>query len=178
VFIAAPEGFVYIPNFLSPAEQGALLGELRALTFEHDVFRGQTMKRGWAQFGYNYVAASRTLEPAPPIPPFLQTVIEKASPYYPAGVEFSQCIVTHYPAGAGIGWHTDASCFGDWILGVSLASEARLQFRANGSQEVNFEVKAVPGSLYVMQGVARWNYQHQIIPVKTERYSLTFRTLA
>jgi hypothetical protein len=29
-----------------------------------------------------------------------------------------------------------------------------------------------------MQGVARWDYEHRLIPVKAERYSLTFRSVA
>jgi len=173
----APEDFEYIADFLSFNEQATLLDELRSLTYQHDVFRGQTMKRGWVQFGYNYVSIGRRLEAAPPIPPFLQTIIQKALPYCPNNTEFTQCIVTNYPVGAGIGWHTDASCFDDCILGISLASEARLQFKANGSKQVSFEVKAAPGSLYIMQGAARWNYEHQIIPVRAERYSLTFRSV-
>jgi alkylated DNA repair dioxygenase AlkB len=171
-------GFLYIPGFLSLTEQDCLLRQVRALPYERDVFRGKLMKRRWAQFGYNYVSIGQKLTPAPPIPPFLQRVIEKASPYYPTGINFSQCIVTHYPVRAGIGLHKDAPRFGDCILGVSLASPARLQFSPNHSKKVSFEVTASPGSLYVMQGEARWHYQHRLVPVKAERYSLTFRTIA
>jgi DNA oxidative demethylase len=170
-----PEGFLYIPDFLLLKEQAALLHELRSLIYKHDVFRGQKLKRGYAQFGYSYVSTGRKLEVAPMIPPFLQTLINKASPYYPNDIRFTQCIVTHYPSGAGIGWHTDAPQFGDYIIAVSLAGEARLQFRPNSSKEVTYEVKASPGSLYLLQDLVRWNYQHQVIPVKVERYSLTFR---
>ena len=173
-----PEGLLYKADFLSHPEQISLLHELRALPYEHDMFRGKLMKRRWAQFGYNYVSIGQKLTPAPPIPPFLQRVIEKASPYYPPAIEFSQLIVTHYPPEAGINWHSDAKCFGDVILGVSLASEARFQFRPKGETKASFEVTVVPGSLYVMQGVARWQYEHRLVPVKVERYSLTIRALA
>ena len=173
----APEGFVYIPDFLSPDEQDDLLHELRLLPYEQDEFRKQLMKRLWAQFGYNYVSTGQKLTPAPAIPPFLQRVIEKARPYYPPEVEFDQCIVTLYPENAGIGWHTDSKRFSDWILGVSLASPGRLQFRPNKTEKASFEVTVVPGSLYVMHGVARWDYQHRLVPVKAERFSLTFRTV-
>jgi alkylated DNA repair dioxygenase AlkB len=174
----APEGFVYIPDFLSPDEQESLLEILRTLSYEHDVFRTKTMKRAGAHFGYKYVAVGQRLEPAPPIPPYLQAVIDKAAPYYPSGIEFMQCIVQFYCKGSGIGWHSDAPPFGDCILGVSLASEARLRFRPKGAAHPSFEATAAPGSLYVMQGVARWDYEHQIMPVKKERFSLTFRTIA
>src|SRR5688500_16567353 len=146
-----PDGLLYRTDFLSDTEQDDLLSELRALTYTHDTFRKRLMKRGWAQFGYAYVSTGRKLTPAPPMPAFLQTVIEKASPYYPAGSEFDQLIVTHYPPGAGIGFHTDADKFGDVILGVSLASPARLRFSPGKSKVVSFELTATPCSLYVMQ---------------------------
>ncbi len=173
-----PEGLVYVEDFLSGAEQASLLSDLRALTYTHDTFRGKTMKRCWAQFGYEYVSIGQKLIPAPPMPGFLQAVIDKARPYYPRESRFEQCIVTKYKPGSGIGWHTDAPRFGDCILGVSLASPARLQFRPNKSAEVSFEVAAAPGSIYVLQGISRWQYQHRIVPVKAERYSLTFRSVA
>ena len=40
---AAPEGFVYVADFLSAEEQAALLRELRALQYQHDTFRGQRL---------------------------------------------------------------------------------------------------------------------------------------
>jgi DNA oxidative demethylase len=174
----APEGLIYRQDFLSDREQVDVLHEVRALTFEHDIFRTKTMKRAGAHFGYKYVAVGQQLEPAPPFPSYLQAVIRKAAPYHPDGIGFVQCIVTFYCEGAGIGWHRDAKRFGDCVVGVSLASEARLRFRPKGATHPSFEVTASPGSIYVMQGVARWQYEHQIMPVRTPRYSLTFRSIA
>lgn len=155
-----------------------MLLQLQTLTYEHDVFRTKTMKRAGAYFGYTYVAVGQQLEPAPPIPEYLQAIINKAAPYYPSGIEFTQCIVQFYCEGSGIGWHSDAKVFGDCILGVSLASEARLRFKPKGAKHPSYTVTAAPGSLYVMQGAARWDYDHQIMPVKAPRYSLTFRSIA
>jgi alkylated DNA repair protein (DNA oxidative demethylase) len=187
----APPGFLYFPDFLSLHEQ--VEKEVRALSYSHDLVRGRPLKRGYAQFGHAYDTTSRRLTAAPPIPPVLQAAIrrvafmvpelsesireEPTTPYYPTDLLFTQCIVTRYPPGAGIGWHTDAPQFGGWILGLSLASAARLQFRRAQSQNVSFEVIVSPGSLYVLCGEARWLYQHQIVPVKAERYSLTFRSV-
>jgi len=172
---ASPEGFAYVPGFLTSAEQLALLQQLEELNYEHDVFRGQRLKRGYAQFGYAYVSTGRKLDPAAPMPEFLAALIEKGLPHCPPGTQFNQCIVTHYPEKTGIGWHTDAPRFGECIMAVSLGGEARLQFRPNGTEEVSFEALPAPGSLYVMRGPARWGYQHQVVPVLTVRYSLTFR---
>jgi alkylated DNA repair dioxygenase AlkB len=79
--------------------------------------------------------------------------------------------------GAGIGWHTDADRFDDTILAVSLAGHAKLRFRPNGATEHTHELIVAPGALYVLQGPVRWEYQHQVVPVKNDRYSLTFRTV-
>jgi alkylated DNA repair dioxygenase AlkB len=171
----APEGFAYVPAFLTPQEQVTLLDQLQQLDYEHDVFRGQRLERGYAQFGYAYVSTGRKLEAALPLPDFLTALIARALPHCPQGASFSQCIVTHYPEGAGIGWHTDAPRFGECIMAVSLGGAARLQFRRNGGEAVDHEVLAEPGSLYLMHGPARRACQHQVVPVKTARYSLTFR---
>jgi DNA oxidative demethylase len=176
--VEAPEGFLFVADFLSAAEQSELLRELVALAFEHDIFRGQRLKRGYAQFGYAYVSTGRKLEQVAAMPDFLSAVAAKVLPRCPVGTAFNQCIVTRYPLGAGIGWHTDAPKFGECVVGVSLGGRGRFQLRPNGSQDVSFEVEVLPGSMYLMRGPARWDYQHQVVPVRTERYSLTFRHVA
>lgn len=174
----APEGFVYVSDFLSPPEQGVLLRELQGLDYEHDTFRGQRLKRSSAQFGYRYIATGRKLDPAPSIPDSLVSLIKRALPYCPERTQFNQCLITHYPLGAGIGWHVDAPRFGECIMAISLGADARLQFRPPGSKNVSYGLRVVPGSLSVMHGPARWEYQHQVIPAKAVRYSLTFRQVA
>jgi alkylated DNA repair dioxygenase AlkB len=173
-----PPGFSYVAGFLDRAEQLALLQHVQELEYTHDTFRGQSLKRGYAQFGYAYVSTGRTLEPAAPMPDFLTALIERALPHCPDGTTFNQCIVTRYPSGAGIGWHTDAPRFGEVIVAGSLGAQARLQFRRNGTEEVVCELMAGSGSLYVMRGPARWEYQHQVVAVESVRYSLTFRSVA
>jgi alkylated DNA repair dioxygenase AlkB len=170
-----PEGFSYVPDFLSRSEQRSLLRRLSELPFEHDTFRGTRLKRSYAQFGYAYVSNGRKLTPAAPLPDYLEALIAKGLPHCPEGARFNQCIVSHYPPGSGIGWHTDAPRFGECVMAVSLGEEAQLQFRPNGSEEASCTVRTAPGSLYVMHGPARWEYQHQVVPVEAARYSLTFR---
>jgi alkylated DNA repair dioxygenase AlkB len=170
-----PDNFVYVADSLTPEEQTSLLRDLRALDYQHDTFRGQRLKRGNAQFGYAYVSTGRKLEAATGFPDFLRPIMSGARALCPDGTEFNQCIVTRYPPGSGIGWHTDAPRFGDSIVGVSLGGAARLQFRRKGADDVSYEVLAESGSMYLMRGPSRWEYQHQVVPVKSERYSLTFR---
>jgi DNA oxidative demethylase len=173
-----PEGFEYIEKFLSFPQQIQVLKELRGLHYEPEMFRGRLMKRKWAQFGHSYKATSRKVEPAPAMPAYLQALLQNASAYYPDDLTFSQCIATLYIPSAGIGWHSDSAVFGEYILGISFAAEARFQFRPKKTQKATFEVTVAPGSLYVMHGSARYDFDHRIVPVKTERYSLTFRYLA
>ena len=111
-------GFTYVANFLTPQEQERLLSAVQGLQFQHDRFRGQQLKRSYAQFGYAYTSTGRKLQSAPAFLPFLTDLIAKATPQATAGAIFNQCIITHYPSGAGIGWHTDAPSFGDCIIAV------------------------------------------------------------
>src|SRR5947209_7482035 len=116
--VATPQGLLYIPTFLSAAEQQTLLHQLAGLTFTRDVFRGQPMKRAGACFGREYIATGRQLRPASPFTEPITQVSDKTLPHCPAGTQFDQCIIQQYPIGAGIGWHTDAPVFGDVIVGV------------------------------------------------------------
>ena len=174
-----PEEFRYVPEFLARSEHEVLLDRLRALHFDHDVFRGQRLKRGWAQFGYQYLSIGRRLVEAPPLSPFLARLVETGSTLCPDHVEpFNQCIATHYPMGSGIGWHTDATRFGDVIMGISLGAPGRMQFRVGRSSRACCEIVLAPGSLYAMHGPARWQYQHRVVSVTQDRWSLTFRQVS
>lgn len=86
------------------SEHDVLLARLLALQFDHDVFRGRRLERGWTQFGYQYLSTGRRLVEAPPMPPFLARLVETGCSLCPKPVEpFNQCIVTHYQRGTGIG---------------------------------------------------------------------------
>jgi alkylated DNA repair dioxygenase AlkB len=173
---APPPGFLYVADFLAPPVAEVLLEAVRKLPFEHDRFRGQPLRRGYAQFGCAYITAGRTLQPAPAMPDFLAALAERALAHCPPGTRFDQCIVTRYAEDAGIGWHVDAPCFGDWITAVSLRASARLQLRRGGGGPV-LEAAVRPGSLYVLSGPARWDFQHRVVAVRDERYSVTFRSV-
>ena len=175
----SPIGFHYVPDVLSPEEHDILVAWLAGLPYEHDVFRGQRLKRSYAQFGYAYVAIGQRLQPAPPFPDYLVELLGRALaalPEAPGAVTFEQCIVTHYGEGAGIGWHMDAPSFGDYIVGVSAGGDGRFQFRPKGLEgPPTYEAVVTAGSVYAMSGPARWEWQHRVVPVKAVRYSLTFR---
>jgi alkylated DNA repair dioxygenase AlkB len=172
------EGLSYMESFLTADEQRTLLAHLESLSFYPDTFLGKDTKWVRAQFGHIYGSTGRTLAPTVSFPPFRQQLEDKVRSACGSNPQpFTQCIVTRYNAGSGIGWHIDAPSFGDCICGVSLGAPGRLQFRAGKTAPVEFELAVHSGSLYCMRGVVRWRYQHRVPSLKASRHSLTFRTV-
>jgi alkylated DNA repair dioxygenase AlkB len=174
----APPGFAYRPDFLTPEEEDAVLAGVRGLDY-HDVkMRGQVARRRTMHFGWTYGYETWRIEPGPPIPDFLLGLRKRAGALAGASAEdLVEVLVTQYPPGAGIGWHRDAPMFGI-VVGVSLLSPCRFRFqRGKGTERRTAAVMLDPRSAYVLDGAARWQWQHSIPVAKSERYSVTYRTL-
>jgi alkylated DNA repair dioxygenase AlkB len=173
-----PEGFVYREDVLSSDEEARLLEGLRTLAFGEVRMRGQVARRRTIHFGWTYGYETWRVEPGPPIPEFLVGLRGLAARL--AGVEgnaLAEVLVTHYLPGAGIGWHRDAPAFGV-VVGVSLLGTCRLRFQqSRGAARKTRALTLAPRSAYVLDGAARWQWQHAIPPGREERYSVTFRTL-
>jgi alkylated DNA repair dioxygenase AlkB len=175
--VAPPEGFVYQPDFLAPEEQEQLLRTIRQLDFHPFDFHGYLAKRRIVEYGYAYDFSSRQARGTWAIPDFLHPLRDRAAAFAQvAPDEIVEAVVTEYPAGAPIGWHRDVPQFGT-IIGISLASSSRMRLKPYKKEGKVFSVILEPGSIYLMRGPARWQYQHSIPPVKQLRYSVTFRTL-
>ena len=176
---AAPAGLVYVPELLAEDEEAALLAVLTGLEYSAVVLRGQAARRVVRHFGWDYGYESRALAPADPLPATLEPVRARAAALVgrpPA--ELDEVLVTHYPPGAGIGWHRDAPMFGPEVVGVSLGAPARLRFqRRRGSQRETAEVALAPRSAYVLAGAARSAWQHSVPPLRADRWSITFRSV-
>jgi alkylated DNA repair dioxygenase AlkB len=173
-----PQGFVYEADVLTTAEEEALVALLRAVEFSAVEMRGQVARRRTAHFGWVYGYESWRISPGPPLPEFLGPLRERAGAL--AGVapeSLAEILVTEYPPGAGIGWHRDAPQFGV-VVGVSLLAECRMRFqRGRGAARETRAVTLAPRSAYVLTGEVRQQWQHSIPPLRTLRYSVTFRTL-
>jgi DNA oxidative demethylase len=173
-----PEGLVYRPEVVSPAEEASLLETLEALRFDPIVLHGQAAKRTARHFGLDYDYEARTPKPGEPVPDWLLPVRDRAADL--AGrdpEELVEILVQRYPPGSTIGWHRDAPAFGT-VIGISLGGASRLRFqRGKGDERRVFEVLLEPRSGYVLDGPARTSWQHSIPPTKEQRYSITFRTL-
>jgi DNA oxidative demethylase len=175
---APPPGFCLQPDVLSEPEEAALVARVREIEFSAVAMRGQVARRRTAHFGWVYGYESWRLSPGPPIPTFLASLRARAAAL--AGVEadaLAEVLVTDYAPGAGIGWHRDAPQFGV-VVGVSLLGACRMRFqRGVGPARRTAAVALSPRSAYVLDGEARWQWQHSIPPTTARRYSVTFRTL-
>jgi alkylated DNA repair dioxygenase AlkB len=173
-----PEGLRYRPDFVTAAEEEALIGHIRTLPlapFQFGVYEG---KRRVVYFGARYDFTHQRLETAEDLPAWLVPLaarVERAAALAPGSIKHALC--TEYDVGAGIGWHRDKKHF-DQVFGVSLASACKFRFRRkSGNRWERFTLDAQPRSLYVMSGASRHVWEHSIPPVETPRYSITFRTM-
>jgi DNA oxidative demethylase len=175
-----PEGLVYRPDFITPAEERQVLEVLEAMEFHTITMHGRTARRTVRHFGLDYGYESWRLEPSDPLPRDLAWLRDRAASLAELDPEeLAQILVSRYPPGATIGWHRDAPLFGAKVVGVSLASACRMRFqRGKGDARRVAEVTLEPRSAYVLSGAARFAWQHSIPPTKALRYSITFRTLA
>ena len=173
-----PVGLTYHADFVSDDEQRELVGRIRDLGFSDVRMRGQVARRRTVHFGWLYGYESGRIEPGPAIPEFLVPLRERSGAL--AGIEpeqLAEVLVTEYRPGAGIGWHRDAPMFGT-VIGVSLLSPCRFRLqRGKGAGRETRTLLLEPRSAYVLDGGARWQWQHSIPPMTALRYSVTFRTL-
>lgn len=176
-----PDGFSYYPDFLNAAEEQKLLEEISAIGLHPFYFQGYLAKRRVASFGYDYNFDKRSLTKGQEIPPAFNTLLEKAA--MRAGIDkndFAELLITEYPPESVINWHRDAFPF-DVIAGISLLSDCIFRLRPQDETKQNrksiLSFPVTRRSLYVIQGPARSEWQHSIAPVKSQRYSITLRTL-
>jgi hypothetical protein len=184
-----PQGFQYRDDFISVAEEAALLENIGRIEFANFEMRGVIAKRRVAFFGATYDLGAAFDEPnaAPPIPDFLRPLMTRVATW--GGIEpdaFAMALINEYRAGSPIGWHRDAPQY-DIVAGVSLLSPCRMRFRpyvspgatqpSGGRRASTHEILLAPRSAYLMTGESRSAYEHSIPPVAELRYSVTFRTL-
>jgi alkylated DNA repair protein (DNA oxidative demethylase) len=177
--LLAPSGLTFEPELLSMDEERALLVEVERLDFHDIVLHGVTARRTARHFGVAYDYERRAhVEAALALPAWLEPLRARCALLGGVGAEgLVETLVQRYPEGATIGWHRDAPSFG-LVVGVSLASTARLRFRRGSKGNwTTWEITLPPRSAYVLDGDARWRWQHSIRATGELRYSVTFRTL-
>jgi alkylated DNA repair dioxygenase AlkB len=174
-----PAGLSYNADFVTPAEEEALLADIASIDFHEVRFHGQAAKRTVAHFGVDYDYDAATVTPVGQLPEWLGWLRQRCAEL--AGVEpeaLVEALVTRYPPGAPIGWHRDAPAFGSSVVGVSLGAACRMRFRRTTAGVAQaYELTLEARSAYVLSGAARWSWQHSIPPVQELRHSITFRSL-
>lgn len=175
----SPSGFKEIPDFLSAPEERELIAAFATIDWQLVRMHGVTAKRRVKHYGYDYGYESWKVQPTDPAPEFLQPFIARAAPLMGAREEeIAEILISDYPPGAGIGWHRDAPMFGDAVFGFSLKSACTMKFRRKqGDGFEIFKADLQPRDAYIISGPCRRDWQHSISPVKSERFSVTFRTL-
>jgi alkylated DNA repair dioxygenase AlkB len=130
-----PRGFRYDRDFLSPAEEGALLRQIAGLELQPAAYHEYTARRKTVCFGlgirFGGTLAERELTRVqrPEAPEFLQALAGKVARHFGLRQDaFPHVLVTEYPPGAPIGWHRDAPPFAA-IYGVSLLSDCTFRLR-------------------------------------------------
>jgi alkylated DNA repair dioxygenase AlkB len=179
-FDATPPGFVYQPDFLTPQEETELTQRFRSLPFQEAVYRQWQARRRIVSYGGRYDFSRHSLDPAPPIPHFLDFLRKRIAEWAAIDPKAIQhAVIAEYGMGTQLGWHRDVPQF-DQVMGVSLAGQARMRLRpyppAKGARAA-VAIDLARRSAYRFQGPARWEWQHAISPTRELRYSITFRTL-
>jgi len=173
-----PDGFKYVPEFLSIAEERALVNWMEPLPFKEFEFQGFRGKRCVVSYGWHYDFNGGGLSKTDDMPAFLLPIREKAAKLAgkPAS-ELQQVLLTKYPPGAQIGWHRDKAVF-DEVVGISLLSSCTFRFRRrSGTKWERASLIVEPRSAYLLHGPSRTEWEHSIPAVSGVRYSITFRNL-
>jgi alkylated DNA repair dioxygenase AlkB len=174
-----PEGLFHEPQFLSEAQERAIVEALAPLSFTPFQFQGYEGKRRVRYFGWRYDYDERRISAVEPMPAFLLPLREAIAAW--AGLPaqaFEQALVNQYDAGSGIGWHKDKPQFGE-VAGVSLLSACVMRFRRarDDGGWARFNQPLGARSAYRLTGPARSAWEHSIASHDAPRYSITFRTL-
>lgn len=175
-----PRDMQYEEDFLSPADEAHLLAEIARLPLEEAQYKEYTARRRILAFGSKYDFGTNELNAAAPIPAFLLPLRERVAVKTAIEAQrFADALITEYRPGTPLGWHRDVPEF-ETVVGVSLASACRMRFRryphVKRTKEKPLEILLEPRSIYVLQGEARWGWQHSVAPTPSLRYSITFRT--
>lgn len=175
-----PAGMRYEEEFLSRAEESALIARIGQLPLAPMKYQQYEARRRVVSYGGQYDYGAQRLDAAEPLPAWLDPLRERAGAWI--GVEperFTHALVAEYRPGTPLGWHRDVPDFED-VVGVSLLNDAVLRFRpyphVTGSRANVIRLAVPPRSIYLLRGPARWEWQHSVAPAKSLRYSITLRT--
>jgi alkylated DNA repair dioxygenase AlkB len=182
-----PEGLCYTPMWLRQTEQDSLLQLIDASTWGVDLGR-RTQHYGRR---YNYSTGRvEGQESAPPLPALISDLAarlydERLMKQIPDQVIVNEYLVDETKT-QRIAAHVDhVRDFGPVVVTLSLLEAWSMRFTREGHNYVDHLLE--PGSIAVLAGASRYDWQHSIPPRKFEReggiktprhrrVSITFRT--
>jgi len=177
---ALPEGWRYAADFISAADEAALLATIATMPLQEARYKAWTAKRRTANFGTAYDYDTHELLARTEVPESLHGLRARAAAWVGLPDDaFSSALVAEYRPGTPLGWHRDVPDF-EIVFGLSLGTACRMRFRryppvAPKKADV-LSIELAPRSAYVLRGPARWDWQHSIAPTPSLRWSITFRT--
>ena len=180
-----PQGLSYRTEFVSVAEEAALVATAAALPLHEAKFRSYLAKRRVAHFHTEpdapyYEEGEGDAGSGAELPPAIAALRAKVAAVVGVAPEaFVHALVSEYRPGTPIGWHRDKPVYGV-VAGVSLAGSGTMRWRPYAAQDAKhtLALELAPRSLYVMRDAIRWEWQHSMPPMKMLRYSITLRTRA
>lgn len=162
-------GLTLHPEFITAAEEAELLAVIRTYMPARQR-NGVNARNAVVRFGsckpFKDVRDSKI--PAP----FADLCAKLASEGYTPTAPDAVTVNEYYPPQV-IGPHIDPPQCGPVITVLSLASPATMVFTKE--KEDNLMVELLPRSLVQMRDVIRYEWQHEIAPVRALRYSVVFR---
>ena len=143
-------------------------------------YKEYVARRRVVSFGGSFDYDENVLRPGAPLDARLVPLRDRVAAWLGVDPEsLVHALVAEYTPGTPLGWHRDVPNF-EAIAGVSLGGAAVLRFRPYPPTQPNarevLQLEVSPRSIYKMTGAARWDWQHCVPPVKTLRWSITFRS--
>lgn len=171
-------GLLQAGPVIEPGQAGALCRAIDASGLEPFRFQQWTGNRLTRSFGWHYDFAGGGVVRAQELPNWLIPVrAAMADAFAQDAARFEQALLIRYDPGAGIGWHRDRPQFGQ-VMGLSLGAAAIMRLRKRRGD--TFDRATFPleeGHAYFLDGEARTQWEHSIVPGEETRWSITFRTL-
>lgn len=176
-------GLTYLENYLNVDYQKQLINIIDQQNWS------KVLNRRVQHYGYKYDYKKGSLASSSylgALPDWAQSLANKL---YQDGLTAKipdQVIVNEYEPGQGIKSHIDCfPCFGNTIISLSLSSPGVMDFTHSLTHE-KVSILLEPGGVLVMQGAARYDWQHGIAArkkdtykgtefMRTRRVSVTFR---
>lgn len=176
-------GLAYVPEYITPEEERALLAAVDGEPWLTDWQR----RRQLYGLSYGSARAREEAKTLGPLPGWATPLAERVRREGWVDDAIVNIVVNEYLPGQGIGTHHDYPAFGDTVVAVSLGSACLLDLVLPGTDRAA-TLDVAPRSLWVLGGEARLRWQHGIAHRKSDvvggkkrprgrRVSITMRTV-